>query len=277
MYAFFLIIILVLTVLSSSFGFKSLPSNSLVCSRTFKRTNSYVKLNYKTSLDLIINSAQITETTSFLTNAEENIGGYSNLSLYFTLALYVLTLPGLYSLITRSVKPSLTRRVYDVPGPAFENPTQAKTMRQNAAEIMAYFKALNYEAITGDDTITFKGVMGRSNSQAAFLTFCTFLGLGSLGLVLSILLPDIGGKAYVITLLSPYAGLYYWNNARRIDEVIIKMEASDDEKITSIFVQGDKEDLERFSETLNLAERGKVYIKGIFDNSNAANTDFQQT
>jgi hypothetical protein len=35
----------------------------------------------------------------------------------------------------------------------------------------------------------------------------------------------------------------------------------------SIIAQGDKEDLERFSKTLNLPERGKVYVKGIFDNT----------
>ena len=31
--------------------------------------------------------------------------------------------------------------------------------------------------------------------------------IGSLGLVLSILLPDLGAKAYLLTLLSPYAGM----------------------------------------------------------------------
>ena len=115
------------------------------------------------------------------------------------------------------------------------------------------------------DLITFRGVTGRSNSQAAFLTFCTFVGLGSLGLVLSILLPDVGVKAYALTLFSPYAGIYYWNNAQRVDEVQVKMETSDDEQTTSIIVQGDKEDLERFSKALNLLERGKVYVKGLFD------------
>lgn len=58
------------------------------------------------------------------------------------------------------------------------------------------------------------------------------MGLGSLALVVSIVLPDLGSKAYAITLLSPYAGIYYWNNAQRIDEVTIKMESSDDEQIT---------------------------------------------
>ena len=50
-----------------------------------------------------------------------------------------------------------------------------------------------------EDVITFKGVMGRSNSQAYFLTFCTFVGLASLGLVVSVLLPDVGAKAYAVS------------------------------------------------------------------------------
>ena len=89
---------------------------------------------------------------------------------------------------------------------------------------MAYFKALNYEVTAAEEVITFTGVMGRSNSQAAFLTFCTFIGLGSAGLVLSILLPDIGAKAYLLTLLSPYAGIYYWNNAQREDKVKVPID-----------------------------------------------------
>jgi len=194
--------------------------------------------------------------------AEES-SGYSAVSLYFTLALYVLTLPGLYSLVTRGAKGNKpVQKVYDIPGPA--NPT-AKSTRQMAAEVMAYFKAMNYQVAAAEDVITFKGIMGQSKSQAAFLTFCTFMGLGSLALVLSILLPDVGVKAYALCLLSPYAGIYYWNNSQRIDEVKVKMETSDDEQTTSIIAEGGKEDLERFSKALAIAERGKVYIKGLFD------------
>ena len=65
-----------------------------------------------------------------------------------------------------------------------------------------------------------------------------------------------------------HEGIYYWNNAQRIDEVQVKMETSDDEQVTSIISRGGKEDLERFSSTLNLPERGKVYVKGIFDGGN---------
>jgi hypothetical protein len=191
----------------------------------------------------------------------------TNLSLYFTLFLYVLTLPGLFSLVSRSVKVSETQKTYDIPGP--ENPT-AKPLKQTAAEIMAYFKALNYEVAVTEEVITFKGIMGRSTSQAYFLTFCTFMGLGSLGLVLSILLPDIGAKAYFLTLLSPYAGIFYWNNAQREDTFKVKMETSDDGQSTAVIAQGGKEDLERFAKQLGFVERGKVYVRGIFEGEEAS-------
>ena len=45
----------------------------------------------------------------------------------------------------------------------------------------------------------------------------------------------------------------------------VKIETSDDDQMTSIIAMGGKEDLERFSRTLQLPERGKVYVKGLFD------------
>ena len=45
------------------------------------------------------------------------------------------------------------------------------------------------------------------------------------------------------------------------------METSDDEQITTIIAEGGKEDLERFSKTLQLPERGKVYVRGIFESN----------
>ena len=45
------------------------------------------------------------------------------------------------------------------------------------------------------------------------------------------------------------------------------METSDDEGTVSITAEGGKEDLERFSQRLALTERGKVYVRGLFDSS----------
>lgn len=46
------------------------------------------------------------------------------------------------------------QKAYDLPGPA--NPT-AKPLRMIAAEVMAYFKALNYDVTAADEVITFRG------------------------------------------------------------------------------------------------------------------------
>ena len=47
-------------------------------------------------------------------------------------------------------------------------------------------KANNYEVQEAGETITFRGIVARSKSQAFFLTFCTALGMASLALVLQI-------------------------------------------------------------------------------------------
>ena len=43
--------------------------------------------------------------------------GFSSASYYTTLALYVLALPGVYSLVTRSVKSKVVKKMYEVLGP----------------------------------------------------------------------------------------------------------------------------------------------------------------
>lgn len=260
--------LLLLAALSSCDGF-TIKSSFFHSSRdtSVKRFQSFpasTRLNFAPG-DIAQISDSVTSYSQLL--ADESTGGYSNVSLYFTLALYVLTLPGLFSLVTRSVKVKTVQKEYDLAGPAVKN---AKPVKMVAAEVMAYFKALNYDISTAEETITFKGVMGKSKSQAYFLTFCTFVGLGSLGLVLSILLPDVGSKAYALALLSPYAGIFYWNNAQREDVIQVRMETSDDERTIGLTAQGGKEDLERFSKALELQERGKVYIEGLIKEGPAA-------
>ena len=108
------------------------------------------------------------------------------------------------------------------------------------------------------------------------------LGLGSIALVLSVQFPGIGNYWYLLTVISPLAGWYYWSRANREEEVRIvihlsrlhlslclqikvKVVTSDDERVTDIIVEGDEEELDRFCKELNLQEKGKVYIKGIIE------------
>ena len=113
---------------------------------------------------------------------------YSKASYYTTLALYVMSFPGLWSQVKRSTKAKVKRKTFVSDGEAAPD---GKDLRQQAGEIMAYMKANNYEVLEAGETITFRGLVQRSVSQACFLMFCTGLGMASLALVLQIQFQDL--------------------------------------------------------------------------------------
>jgi hypothetical protein len=196
---------------------------------------------------------------------------YSKASYYTVLALYMLSFPGLWSQIKRSTTAKVKRKTYVSPG---ENAPGGKDLRQQAGEIMAYMKANNYDVVEAGETITFRGLVQRSTSQAFFLVFCTALGLASLALVLQIQfqnleLPGGIGKPnwFLLTLLSPYAGVYYWKSGDRVDDCSVKLMTNDDETENEITVQGSEEELERMWRTLEWQEKGMVKVEGILESS----------
>jgi Cofactor assembly of complex C subunit B len=135
----------------------------------------------------------------------------------------------------------------------------------------ADMKANNYEVVEAGETITFRGLVPRSLSQAFFLTFCTALGLLSLALVLQIQFVDLElpavGKPnwFLLAFLSPYAGLYYWRSGDRVDTCQVKLSTNTDETENEIVVQGSEEELERMWRTLEWREKGMVKVEGLLD------------
>uniref|UniRef100_A0A7S3NJ09 Calcium uniporter protein n=1 Tax=Aureoumbra lagunensis TaxID=44058 RepID=A0A7S3NJ09_9STRA len=190
-----------------------------------------------------------------VTTAYEFAGSYA--SLYATLGLYIISFPGLYSLIKRSVKVQLVQKTF-----IFEE----GDMKSIATEVMGYMKANNYDVEEAGETITFKGLTESSKSQAFFLSFCTFIGLASLALVLQVQFPAIGSYWFLMTLISPYAGIYYWQNAQNDNEFKVKLEERDDQA-KALLVRGGKEDVERMARVMDLREEGMVRVKGIFEDA----------
>ena len=45
----------------------------------------------------------------------------------------------------------------------------------------------------------------------------------------------------------------------------VKMVTADDDSVTDIVIEGDEEEAERFRKELDLAEKGKVYVKGLLE------------
>jgi hypothetical protein len=81
-------------------------------------------------------------------------------------------------------------------------------------------------------------------------------------------LPGIGKPNwFLLTLLSPYAGVYYWKSGDRVDDCSVKLATNDDETENEITVQGSEEELERMWRTLEWQEKGMVKVEGILESS----------
>ena len=79
-------------------------------------------------------------------------------------------------------------------------------------------------------------------------------------------LPIIGTPNwFYLVLLSPYAGIYYWQSGDRVDDVKVKLASDDDETENEITIEGDDEELERMWRTLELREKGMVKIDGLLE------------
>lgn len=195
---------------------------------------------------------------------------YSKFSYYTTLGLYVMSFPGIWSQIKRSTSAKLKRKTYLSDGEAVDG---GKDLRQQAGEIMGYMKANNYEVVEAGEVITFRGLVQKSTSQAFFLVFCTLLGMASLALVLQIqfqglTLPLIGEPNwFYLCLLSPYAGIYYWNAGDRVDDIKVKLASNDEETENEITFEGNDEELERMWRALELREKGMIKVEGLLETS----------
>merc|ERR1719460_1803879 len=117
----------------------------------------------------------LTLATAPLPALAEEVSTFSSASYYTTLALYVLALPGVYSLVTRSVKAKVVRKTYEVLGPASDG---GRPTRELAGDIVGFFQANNYKIKEASDVIIFEGVQAPVAGRAAFLTFCVFISLG---------------------------------------------------------------------------------------------------
>lgn len=267
-----LLLLVPLLALSSN-GFVVVPSTPLLSSHLSRQGSSSTISSPKTTRVALFDSSVIDALTSLpiaeTADAVSEVGAvtYSKASYYTTLALYVASFPGLWSQIKRSTKAKIKQKVYVSAG---QNATEGKDLRQQAGEIMAYMKANNYEVKDAGETIVFQGLVAQSKSQAFFLTFCTALGMASLALVLQIqfqdiTLPVIGTKLnwFYLVLLSPYAGLYYWRSGDRVDEIKVRLTASDDDMENEITVEGNDEEIERMWRALELNEKGMVKVEGL--------------
>ena len=111
-----------------------------------------------------------------------------------------------------------------------------------------------------DDLIIFQGFVRPSLFLAIFLTVLAACGLLCFAVVLSFLFPSYGSLSFLLILLAPISGLFYWRKAGRIEEVTLKMKKNDsDIQQTLILVEGHRDELAQLQQAwpLNILSLSK--------------------
>jgi len=92
-------------------------------------------------------------------------------------------------------------------------------------QLEQYFSSRAYRvAALEAEQVTFTGLVRPSVFLTIFLTLLAASGLLCLGLVLSLLMPQIGPTFLGLVLLSPLAGWFYWRGSGRQENVQLKVE-----------------------------------------------------
>lgn len=134
-----------------------------------------------------------------------------------SLLLTVLSLIGLVFFIRASVK---------------ERTQQIQLITSDSEEILLnklqkYFETRAYKVTALNketNEITFQGFVKASWFLAIFLSALAAFGLFCLALILSFLYPFFSNFIWVILLLAPVAGIFYYRNASRVEKVLLKIE-----------------------------------------------------
>ncbi|CAE7231501.1 CCB1 [Symbiodinium pilosum] len=191
----------------------------------------------------------VAEVPGYLAPPPSGVPGLepSQLSLGTAFALFVVAIPGVLGTIQRSGQAKFVEKTYVMPGTA----AGGLEMRSIAGGIVAYFTGLNYmmEESPQQGRIRFVGQLQGSISQALFLTFCLGGAIFAVALLLVQIFPDgpfgVGPDWWFTPMvISPSAGLYYWQRAFRKDIVELQLGMTDDFMQTSLVILGSLETIE---------------------------------
>jgi len=137
-----------------------------------------------------------------------------------TFFLTLLMIVGLVFFIRASVKDRTEELELTIDRP------EASVLEQ----LEQHFTERSYR-VTGVDAdkhqVKFEGFVSPSWFLAIFLSFLAGVGTLCLALVLSILFPDVGNLFLGLLLLSPLAGVFYWQKAGRLEQVLLTVATTD--------------------------------------------------
>ena len=161
--------------------------------------------------------------------------------------LTCLSTVGLVFFIKASVKDRTQKVTLIADGEADSLLSQLKEYFANRAYILTGAKS-------AENQLTFEGFVRPSWFMAIFVTLLAAIGALCFGLALSMLLP-LGNQLLWLGLLSPLAGIFYWQKAGRREQVSVELAwvADDGGKTESaIAVTGHRDEVAVLQQTLGL-------------------------
>jgi len=124
--------------------------------------------------------------------------------------------------------------------------------------LQRYFTERSYRMATVDaatNQVVYEGTVRPSWFLAVFLSGLAGVGLLCLSLVLTILFPAVRYFAPSLALLSPLAGIFYWRQAGRKEQVSLQVEAfqTDAPSVVNVLtVKAHRDELIQLQRSLNL-------------------------
>lgn len=169
-----------------------------------------------------------------------------NANLVSTLVLTILMMIGLPFFIRASVKD----RIQQIKLPTSE------TEEVFLPKLQQYFESRAYRVVDLDkekNQVTFEGFVQPSLFLAILLSVIAFLGLFSLVLLLCFFFPSVSSFAWILLLIAPVAGIFYWKKAGRFEKVLLSVEPNmgiEDYK-NIIKLTGHRDELKQLRETVS--------------------------
>ncbi|MGF1591063.1 MAG: cofactor assembly of complex C subunit B [Pleurocapsa sp.] len=161
-----------------------------------------------------------------------------------TFFLTLLMLIGLFFFIRASVK-DRTKQMQLIPD---ESEDILLKKLQEYFEARAYrLTAVNVE----NKQIAFKGFVKPSLFLAILLSFLAVVGLSCLALVLFLLFPDVKNVFWLLVLIAPLAGVFYWRKAGRWEEILLQVTSKTDSP-SLVTVTAHRDELIQLQENLSV-------------------------
>jgi hypothetical protein len=168
-----------------------------------------------------------------------------------TLLLTAVLMVGLLSFLKSSVKDRTTEMILS-------------SVNFNEDQLLSktrdYFKGRGYQVVNLDRTqelVTLTGRVRPSIFLTMVLVIVAAIGMGCLGLVLTILVPFFSDNWLAIAEIAGFtaigAGLFYWNGADRMEQISLQLRPN-----TQLWVRGHKDELAELMRSLDLKNISKA-------------------